>query len=435
MRYGILGHIGFSKKDGNANRLMSMGDIFECLAILRIYEELGINKDDLITCYPYELDNYDGEYVVLPINVYALNVDYARRIIPVFLGLTLGGEHKISKKNLNMLRRFSPVGCRDERTMRTLQDKGIDAYLQGCLVATFPERKLNPEKQKKVFFVDPEQGIKDYIPKELLENYEFFSHDFYMTPEEMLKGKDIYEYGKETIEKYKREARLIITSKYHAAVIALALGIPVIMVIENNYYKYSWLEKFIPIYEPKDYPNINWNPKVVKIPKEEKELMLNIAKERISLTYQKYDKICRLSELREKPEIKHFTDIFYGANAIEYIKKNWEKNKTINYAFWSATQTAVKLNDFIVENYPNAKLVKVFDWSIRNPITFKDGIFIPESLEKIQSPENEHLFIFVTGNSASEAAKELFKKINKNEEEYFLCERKVLTESDVKSNG
>lgn len=191
MRYGILGHIGFSKKDGNENRLMSMGDIFECLAILRIYEELGINKNDLLTCYPYELDSYDGEYVVLPINVYALNVDYARRIIPVFLGLTLGGEHKISKKNLNMLRRFSPVGCRDERTMRTLQDKGIDAYLQGCLVATFPERKLNPETQKKVFFVDPEQGIKDYIPKELLENYEFFSHDFYMTPEEMLKGKDI----------------------------------------------------------------------------------------------------------------------------------------------------------------------------------------------------------------------------------------------------
>lgn len=436
MKYGILGHIGFSKKDGNSNRLMSMGDIFECLAILRIYEELGINKDDLITCYPYELDTYDGEYVILPINVYALNIDYSRRIIPVFLGLTLGGEHKISEKNSNMLRRFSPVGCRDERTMRILQDKGIDAYLQGCLVATFPRRKENvdTETRKKVFFIDPEQGIKDYIPQELFENCEFYSHDFYMTPEELLNGKDIYEYGKETIERYKKEAKLIVTSKYHAAIIALALGIPVIMIIENNYYKYSWLEKFIPIYEPKDYAKINWKPEVVVIPEEEKELMIDIAKERIFSSYQKYNKICTLSELRERPEIKHFTDIFYGANAIEYVKKNWEKNKIINYAFWGATQTAVKLNDFIAENYPNTKLVKVFDWSIRNPITFKDGTFIPEGLDKIQSSENEHLFIFVTGNSASEAAKELFAKINKSKDEYFLCERKILTESDVKAN-
>lgn len=431
MKYGILGHIGFSKKEENHNRLMSMGDIFECLAILRIYERMGIKKEDLLTCYPYELDVYQDEYVVLPINVYALNVDYSRRILPVFLGLALGGEHDISKKNINMLRRFAPVGCRDERTMRRLLEKGIDAYVQGCLVATFPEREQNLETQNKVFFVDPQAGIKDYIPKSLLENYEFYSHDFYMTPEEMLKGKDIYEYGVETIERYKKEAKLIVTSKYHAAVIALALGIPVIMIIENNYYKYSWLEKFIPIYEPKDFANIDWNPSVVTIPEEEKNLMLEIAEERIRQTYHKYEKICTLSEKRENINIKRFNDIFYGSYAIEYVKNNWKKDTAINYAFWGATQTAVKLNEYIAENYPNTKLVKVFDWSIRNPIEFDDGCFVPEPLENMENKENEHLFIFVTGNSASQAAKELFAKLNKSRDEYFLCERKILQESDV----
>ena len=435
MKYGILGHIGFSKKDGNGKRLMSMGDVFECLAIQKIYERIGVKKEDLITCYPYELDDYSGEYVVLPINAYALNVNYSKRILPVFLGLTLGGEHHISKKNINMLRRFQPVGCRDERTMRRLVDKGIDAYVQGCLVATFPEREQNLETQKKVFFVDPQAGIKDFIPEDLLDNYEFFSHDFYMTPEEMLNGKDLYEYGMETIERYKKEARLIVTSKYHAAIIALALGIPVIMVIENNYYKYTWLEKFIPIYEPKDFANINWHPDTVTIPKEEKELMLEIAEERIKATYHKYEKICRLSELRENIAIERFSDIFYGSYAIEYIKENWEKDKKINYAFWGATQTAVKLNEFIYDNYPGARLVKVFDWSVSNPIEFKEGTFVPERLDGIENVENAQMFIFVTGNSASEAAKDLFKKMNKSEDEFFLCERKILREEDIKNDG
>lgn len=411
---------------------MSMGDIFECLAILNIYKELGVSKEELITCYPYELDSYNGEYVVLPINVYALNIDYSRRILPVFLGLTLGGEHIISEKNLNMLRRFQPVGCRDERTMRNLQDNGVNAYLQGCLVATFEEREQNLPSQNKVFFINPEQGIKDYIPKELLENYEFFSHDFYMTPEEMIgKHEDIYSYGEQVIEKYKKEARLIVTSKYHAAIIGLALGIPVIMIIENNYYKYSWLEKFIPIYEPKDYKNIDWNPKAVVIPKEEKELMKRIARTRILETYQKYKDICSLSELREKTNIKYFNDIFYGTYAIQYIEQNWSSDIEIEYAFWGATYTSIKLNEFITDNYHNARLVKVFDWSIRNPISYRDGVYIPESTDNIKNAENKHLFIFVTGNSASEAAVELFRKIERKKDSYFLCQRKVLDEGDL----
>jgi len=433
MKYGILGHIGFSKKGHEGNRLMSMGDVFECLAIQQIYESMGVAKDELITCFPYELDSYEGEYIIVPINVYALNVDYSRRIIPVFLGLTLGGEHEILSKNLIMLKRFEPVGCRDERTMRKLQDAGINAYMQGCLVATFPERNEILPTQTKTFFIDPQQGIKDYIPSEILKDYEFFSHDFYMTPEQLFENGDIYELGNKTIERYKKEAKLIVTSKYHAAIIALALGIPVVMVIENNYYKYTWLEKFIPIYEPKDYEHIDWNPPVVKIPQEEKDLILKIARDRIYDTYEKYHDIYSLSEMREKIQMKNFHDIFYGNYAIEYVKNNWKKDTNLNYAFWGATQTAVRLNQYISENYSQTKLIKVFDWSIRNEIEFEDGVFVPENISNIEKEENKNLFIFVTGNSASEAAKELFKKINKNSDNYFLCERKILQESDLKN--
>lgn len=429
MKYGILTHIGFSKKGGKERRIISIGDVFECLAIRNIYKAMSIDEIDLLTCYPYELGEYKGEYCVLPINVYALNIEYSYRVLPVFLGLALGGGYKLSEKNINLLRRFSPVGCRDERTMRMLLENGIDAYLQGCLVATFPKRP-QLETQQKVFFVNPEKGIKDYIPKELFDNYEFVSHDYYMTDEELFKD-GLYKLGEEFIEKYKNEARLVVTSKYHSAIICLALGIPVIMIIENNYFKYSWIEKYIPIYEPKDYPNIDWNPKAVCIPDEEKELMLKIAKEKMESTYKKYHDICTLSEIRERIDVAQFDDIFYGNYAIEYVKKNWKKDINIDYAFWGATDTSRKLNAFIAQNYPGAQLKKVFDWSVRAEVEYKEGIFIPEPLDNISSEANKDLFIFVTGNSASEAAIDLFQKLKKNEEDYFLCRRQVLTEGEV----
>ena len=431
MNYGILTHIGFSKKGGKQNRIISIGDVFECLAIRNIYKSMGVEEKDLIVCYPYELTEYQGEYCVLPINAYSLNIDYSHRILPVFLGLTLGGINRLSQENINLLRRFSPVGCRDERTMRALLAQGIDAYLQGCLVATFPKRdKL--ETQKKVFFVNPEKGIQKYIPDELLENYEFFSHDYYMTDKDLFREGGLYKFGEKIIEKYRTEARLVVTSKYHAAIICLALGIPVIMIIENNYFKYSWLEKYIPIYEPKDYANINWNPETVCIPDSEKELMLRIARDRIRATYDKYHDICTLSELRERPDVSHFDDIFYGNYAIEYVKNNWTLDTEIEYAFWGATDTSRRLNRFIADHYPHARLKKVFDWSVRSEVEYKEGVFIPEALDGISAEENKDLFIFVTGNSASEAATELFQKIQKKSDRYFLCRRQVLQEEDLK---
>ena len=407
-----------------------MGDILECLVIRNIYQSMGISDEDLITCYPYELCEYNGEYCILPINVYSLNLNLSSRILPVFLGITVGGSGKLDNKTLNTFRRFSPVGCRDERTMRNLLEQGIDAYLQGCLVATYPKRPTLPS-QKKVFFVNPEKGILNYIPKGLLENYEFFSHDYYTTSDELFSNGGLYNLGEKLVERYNTEPRLVVTSKYHSAILCLALGIPVVMVIENNYFKYSWLEKFIPIYEPKDYANINWNPEPVCIPKEEKELMLKIARDRIQQTYNKYHDICTLSEMRERKDIVEFKDIFYGNHAIEFIKENWSKNISIEYSFWGATETARILNKFIFENYPNAHLIRVFDWSVRTELEYAEGKYVPEGLEGLSEEKNKNLFVFVTGNSASEAATELFAKINKNKDLYFLCQRQVLKEEDL----
>jgi hypothetical protein len=417
---------------------MSMGDVFECLAIKKLYEKMGVPEENIITCNAYDLSEYRGEYVVLPINIYSVHFDYSSRILPVFLGLTLGGaERTLTEREEHILRKFQPVGCRDERTLRLLLDKGLDAYFAGCMVATFPARDPSlAETAKKVYFVDAHAGIKDYIPAELLDDYAFFSHDFYMTPEEMLHRQgagDIFVMGEAVIKDYAANARLIVTSKFHAAIIGLALGIPVILLMENNYYKYTWITKYIPLYEPKDFPKINWNPAPVIIPNDEKALMTDIAINRIQETYDKYYKRCSLSEIRENVDLEEFDDIVYANTAIEYIKKNWPEDAAIEYSLWGVTQTAIKLDEYIASHYPNARLMKVFDFSNRTEfIPAKrrgGGGLFPEASENLA--QYPGLFVFVTSNSAAETAIELFEKIHKPQDEYFLCQRTILALADI----
>lgn len=424
MKYGRLVHIGYADSSETSKREVNVGDILEGMALENIYNRMGIDKSQILNVYQHEIRKYDGEYVVLPINCYNHTVEYSDRIIPVFIGLTLGGQHDISIKEEKLLKRFSPVGCRDERTLRRLLDKGIDAYLNGCMVATFPQREQNLPTQNKVFFVDAQKKILEYAPKELFESYKFICHDMYITSDELTESP--FKLGEEILNIYKNEARLVITSRFHAAVLCLALGIPCILTMENFYYKYTWIRKFIPVYDPSNFGEINWNPPIVTIPEEEKELMIKIACNRMKEVYQKYYPLCTLSELRETIEIKKFDDIFYGNYAIDYITKNWDKDTTIKYAYWGATNVAKKIEEYIRHNYPNAQLCRVYDLIVRNP--FLD--MVPRHPDTIG--HDDSFFIFVTGQSVINAAKDKFNEMHKPESEFFLCERQFLTEKDIR---
>lgn len=425
MKYGRIICNGVTKgNDKTEKRKMNIGDIFECMAIDNIYERMGVDKSEIIDCNQNQLDIYDGEYVVIPINFYYTSVTFSSRVLPVYLGLSLGGHHELTDSEYTMLRKFSPIGCRDERTLRRLLNKGIDAYLNGCIVATFPQRQQGLTSQDTVIFADAQRGIKDYIPSELLKKYRIIHHELYTALEELNVNR-FNTYAEQILDIYRYEAKLVVTSRFHAAVVCLALGIPVILTMENNYYKYTWIQKYIPIYEPKDFDKIDWNPPIVTIPNDEKELMLDIACDRIQETYNKYYKMCTLSEKRETISIEKFNDIFYGSYALQYIEKEWAKDIEIKYAFWGATEVAVKLFEFISENYPNAKLCRVYDLFVKNEFL---GI-IPETPENIT--KDEKFFIFVTAQSAIETAKEKFEMIGRLERDYFLCERVFLTENDI----
>ncbi len=420
MKYAIRIHEGQAKEnEKDKKRIINIGDLFMCLAIKKIYDKMGVPEEDIIKIQTYDFTDYEGEYVVLPMNFYENNLKISSRILPVFLALSIEWEQEWTEKEINMLRRFSPIGCRDERTMRELHERGIDAYFNGCLVGIFPRRKINPITQKKVYLVDAHECIKGEIPDSLKKDAVYFPHEYFDTLSGFLgEYTNIFDFAQSVIDMYSKEAKMIITSRFHGAVIALALGIPVILIMDNDYYKYSWIKKYIPVYTPQSVKNIDWNPKAISIDDKEKELMMKVAEKRIRDTYDKYYDMCTLSECKEDIRQKKFDDLFYGEDAITYIKNNWDTDTKIEYVFWGVTHTAFEIQKFIHENYPNARLCDVYDMVVRNKFLG----YIPKSPDLI--PGLEKRFIFVTADSANSAARKMFAQMGRSEAEFFCCRRK-----------
>ena len=81
-------------------------------------------------------------------------------VIPLFVSfhVTTGPARAamVTDTSLAYLRRHEPIGCRDLDTTRFLRAAGIDAYFSGCLTMTLPPRPR--PKREEVLLVDPFRG-------------------------------------------------------------------------------------------------------------------------------------------------------------------------------------------------------------------------------------------------------------------------------------
>ena len=423
MKYANLKHNGLAR--GKEKRIVNIGDAFEIISIDQIYERMGILSEDIVYIDLYELDSYDGEEVVLPINFLLFPqmmgkdfLNFSKKITPVFLGVSFA-QTELTRNQVDYLKQWEPIGCRDERTKNVLLKQGIDAYIGGCMVATI-ECEIDNEKEKsKVAFIDVPQFVEPYIPNYIKKDIEILDHELYLSYNEVKLDDSIINSAKERMRYYKNEIRMIVTSRFHGAVIGLALGIPVILVAENNFFKFSWLSKLLPFYDLKTVSEIDWNPCQTDIDK--------LRTQMITLAINRIQNAVMLKVIARDIDVKLSNSnrcddnaLIYINEAVNYIKKNWGKNDNIQYALWGINQNAQELFRFIQKNYLNVKLVAVYD-GVRN--TEFHGI-----VSQYPSQETIHpnIFIFVTSNTANKTAEELFKTIKK--ENYFLCQLNFIKE-------
>lgn len=394
-----------------ARGVNNLGDNLQILAIDNIYQKMGIDLNDVIYIDTQELSTYMGEYVILPVTMPL--VDYveggiAKRfspyIIPVFLGLTMV-KQSLNIEEINYLKKYEPIGCRDEWTLNTMRKYQIDSYLNGCISITLPKRDERCVKNNKVYIVDIDKKLYDMIPDRIKENAEERTHFI----SAMINDPKVEAYKQ--YKEYIENAALIITSLLHCTVPCIAAGIPVILLRDKVTYRMSWLEKIIPIYCSENMNLVDWNPSVKNL-EQHKNIVLESTIQTLKKAFEKYQRIMDLSyfyENRKKSIYVNDATLCF----VKFINDNWiDKNIEYRYSIWGLTQMSEWLVDYISENYPNAKLCHIYD-SYRK-LRFRNLLSIsPESII-----DNIDEFVFVTTNGAVDSAKTLFDRIGKEMDTY-----------------
>lgn len=414
MKYGVLEY--------KNPRCINIGDAMQIIAVLNLYQKIGIDEADIIRVNFYDLQVYDGEEVILPIcfPFYGYNSQnkvtcFSPKIVPVFLSLSLF-DTNLDNDEVEYLKKYEPIGCRDEFTAEGLAKRGLKTYLNGCMTLTL-DTMQKESKETDIICVDIPDDINQYIPNDLKENIQKRTHIFNSIEAET------HVFAKELLEEYACQAKLVITSRLHTALPCFAVGIPVIFIHSEYSYRFSWLENILPIYLPDEWNRIDWQGSCIKendYAINVRTLMVEIAKERLLHQTTPYDQIAQLQQLYEARDKREYTRGPYDVS-VKYINENWNKDKAVEYAVWGVSQVASALIDYIDTHYPSAKLVSVIDAAKTRP--FKNHI--PVKINEVERIKD--LFVFVTADAVNPYAIDYFDEIEKSPTTYFMCWKHINT--------
>lgn len=124
------------------------------------------------------------------------------------------------------------VGARDEATLQTLRNFGIKSYLSSCLTTMLQVSETDDFKnRKRIIIVDP---IKVIVPEFITGRSDARFKRAHVPYKIRMHRQKRYEYANNLLHEYKNRAKVVITSRIHSALPALAQRIPVIFVDGEN---------------------------------------------------------------------------------------------------------------------------------------------------------------------------------------------------------
>lgn len=168
----------------NDIKSVNIGDYVQSLAAKQFLKD-----KDFILFNRDELNLYTGEKAKLILNAWFTykpkNFPPSPDIKPLFVAFHLNSKVKneilAKEKNIEYLRKYAPIGCRDIATKEALEEKGVTAYFSGCLTTTLglTYRKNESERGEIIYVVDP----FSYMPKgnsvfEILKTFTQFLLNF-----------------------------------------------------------------------------------------------------------------------------------------------------------------------------------------------------------------------------------------------------------------
>lgn len=395
----------------------NIGDAIQTIAIRYLFAKMKIRNEDIVEIGIDELKNYDGIPVIMPlIGVFERNTVRKRfpcspKINPVFIcSLMYDDVLKGNGELINYLKKYAPIGCRDERTRDIFRQYGIEAYIMGCISLVIPKRDQGPTVNK-VFLIDIPYSLENLLPSKIKEQSERVCHEinlkeYPISRKEYLRIESV---ASSQLETYRNEAGLVITSRLHAAAPCIAMGIPTIVVSNNFDYRFAWIDKFTRLYSVDEFSEINWTPEQVDIENIRKKLF-DAWKNIITGNLKKYkDDLIAIDDFYSQ-RIK--ADYFKSFKKILY---NLKATPDDTYAIWGGGQHCDYVIMLMSQIWPKVRLKAIFDKYKRGSI---NGISITDS-----EAENDYNydFIFITTlPGMKEAIKRLEKKGKKRDVDYFI---------------
>lgn len=199
-------------------------------------------------------------------------------LIPLFISFHLNPRYsKIllsNKKNIEYLKKYEPIGCRDYKTLEILKEYNIESYFSSCLTTTLDLKYKTDVKTDNIYFVDilydydqrivyksdpkrilyhtlsgrifktlniakKNRIIKELIPKEVIEKA--ISVNQHCSSK--LTTVEKFDIARNALRNY-ASAKMVITSRIHCALPCLALGTPVLFVLDGLSDEIGHLSRF-----------------------------------------------------------------------------------------------------------------------------------------------------------------------------------------------
>ena len=284
METGILGFIG-SK---------NIGDYVQTKAVIDLVGSKNIKILDR-----ENLNKYNDNVIQTIINGWFMespeNWPPSEKIKPLFISFHINPSIKtefLKDESIKYFKSHEPVGCRDIYTRDTLLEKGINAYYSSCITTTIDRNNyLKSKTQAEGIIVigafdrlkptlDYKSSVKlllsifkypfkkiDYTLKLSKFNRHLKNQNFKIKRYSQLNKRPIKSHNEglnlasEMLEKI-AESEVMITSRIHAALPALAMGLKVIFIDQgldhiNHKHRLSGLKNYFTCVNLKDFFMIN----------------------------------------------------------------------------------------------------------------------------------------------------------------------------------
>ena len=281
-----IGVLGFS---GSRN----IGDYIQTKAVIDI-----LNRQNIKILEREKLNSYNGPPIKIIINGWFMenpkNWPPSNKINPLFISFHINPsivKTFINNQSIEYFKKHEPIGCRDYFTRDLLVKNGINAYFSSCVTLGIEREKyLNRQTPRGVIVIGAFDRLKPYLDyksplKFLLSlmkyplrtlNYKIKLQKFNRhLHEQKVEVKRYSQITKKSINSHAKgialaedmldniaESDIIITSRIHAALPALAMGLKVIFIDEgldhtNHKMRLSGLKNYFKTVDLKDFFMIN----------------------------------------------------------------------------------------------------------------------------------------------------------------------------------